>query len=49
MLIAVLIYELNRCHFGQRDGGFLPLCASIGLTDYWRGRGVKPDYMKRQP
>jgi hypothetical protein len=29
------------------DPRFLPLCAGIGLTDYWRKRGVKPDY--RQP
>lgn len=27
------------------DARFLPLCEGIGLTDYWRRRGVKPDYM----
>lgn len=30
----------------QHDRRFLPLCDGIGLTDYWRRRGVKPDYMR---
>jgi hypothetical protein len=29
------------------DPRFLPLCDGIGLTDYWRRRGVKPDYLRR--
>jgi tetratricopeptide (TPR) repeat protein len=27
------------------DPRFLRICDGIGLTDYWRKRGVKPDYM----
>ena len=30
----------------RADRRFLPLCEGIGLTDYWRQRGVKPDYMR---
>ena len=35
----------------RADPRFLPLCASIGLTDYWKQRGVQPDYLRvtRQP
>lgn len=29
----------------RADPRFLPLCDGIGLVDYWRRRGVKPDYM----
>lgn len=28
------------------DRRFLPLCEGIGLTEYWRRRGIKPDYMR---
>jgi len=28
------------------DPRFLPLCGSIGLTDYWKKRGVEPDYIR---
>jgi hypothetical protein len=28
------------------DQRFLALCEGIGLTDYWRKRGVKPDYQR---
>ena len=30
----------------RRDPRFLRLCAGIGLVDYWRKRGVKPDYQR---
>jgi DNA-binding winged helix-turn-helix (wHTH) protein/tetratricopeptide (TPR) repeat protein len=30
----------------RADPRFLPLCAGVGLTDYWQKRGVKPDYMR---
>ena len=33
----------------RADPRFLPLCDGVGLTDYWRKRGVKPDYMRAQP
>jgi hypothetical protein len=29
----------------RADPRFLPLCAEVGLTDYWGIRGVKPDYL----
>jgi tetratricopeptide (TPR) repeat protein len=29
-----------------RDPRFLPLCDGIGLIDYWRKRGIKPDYIR---
>lgn len=32
------------CAAMRLDGRFLPLCDGIGLTEYWRSRGVKPDY-----
>lgn len=32
------------CAAMRADPRFLPLCDGIGLTDYWRSRGVKPDY-----
>lgn len=28
----------------RADPRFLPLCEGIGLVDYWRERGVRPDY-----
>ena len=30
----------------RADPRFGPLCDGIGLTEYWRRRGVKPDYLK---
>lgn len=30
----------------RRDARFLRLCDGIGLVDYWRKRGVKPDYQR---
>ncbi|MGN6057454.1 MAG: toll/interleukin-1 receptor domain-containing protein [Sphingomicrobium sp.] len=30
----------------RADPRFLPLCGGVGLTDYWRKRGVKPDFMR---
>jgi hypothetical protein len=32
------------CAIMRADPRFLPLCDGIGLTDYWKGRGVRPDY-----
>ena len=29
----------------RADSRFLPLCEAMGLGDYWRQRGVKPDYL----
>jgi len=29
----------------RADPRFLSLCDDLGLTDYWRKRGVKPDYL----
>jgi DNA-binding winged helix-turn-helix (wHTH) protein len=28
----------------RADPRFLPLCRAVGLTDYWKQRGVNPDY-----
>jgi DNA-binding winged helix-turn-helix (wHTH) protein len=28
----------------RSDSRFLPLCEGVGLTQYWRSRGVRPDY-----
>jgi DNA-binding winged helix-turn-helix (wHTH) protein len=28
----------------RADPRFLPLCEGVGLADYWRARGVRPDY-----
>lgn len=28
----------------RADARFLPLCDGVGLVDYWRSRGVRPDY-----
>jgi hypothetical protein len=30
----------------RADARFLPLCDGVGLTDYWRSRGVTPDYLR---
>ena len=30
----------------RTDPRFLPLCDGIGLIDYWRKRGMKPDYQR---
>lgn len=32
----------------QEDGRFLPLMQAIGLEDYWRRRGIKPDFLARR-
>ena len=32
------------CAAMRRDPRFGPLCDGIGLTEYWRRRGVQPDY-----
>ena len=32
------------CTAMRADPRFLKLCDEFGLTDYWRARGVKPDY-----
>jgi hypothetical protein len=31
----------------QADRRFLPLCAGIGLVDYWRRRRITPDFILR--
>lgn len=36
------------CKIMRADSRFLPLCEGIGLTDYWREREVKPDYLLSQ-
>jgi DNA-binding winged helix-turn-helix (wHTH) protein/tetratricopeptide (TPR) repeat protein len=35
------------CASMRRDPRFLALCYGIGLTEYWRSRGVRPDYLTR--
>ena len=32
------------CAIMRDDPRFQRLCDDFGLTDYWRARGVKPDY-----
>jgi hypothetical protein len=32
------------CAAMRADPRFLQLCEGIGLVDYWRSRGVRPDY-----
>ena len=32
----------------RADPRFGPLCDGLGLTDYWRKRGVRPDYLSRR-
>ena len=34
------------CAAMRGDRRFLPLCKDVGLIDYWRWRGVRPDYMR---
>jgi DNA-binding winged helix-turn-helix (wHTH) protein/tetratricopeptide (TPR) repeat protein len=34
------------CAAMRADPRFAPLCEGIGLTEYWRRRGVQPDYMR---
>ena len=34
------------CAVMRADPRFLPLCDAMGLMEYWRKRGVKPDYMR---
>jgi DNA-binding winged helix-turn-helix (wHTH) protein len=36
------------CAAMRADPRFGPLCDGIGLTEYWRRRGVQPDYMKTE-
>ena len=36
------------CALLRKDPRFLPLCEGIGLVDYWRARGVRPDYQVHQ-
>jgi DNA-binding winged helix-turn-helix (wHTH) protein len=33
------------CASMRRDGRFAQLCDARGLTDYWKRRGVRPDYL----
>jgi hypothetical protein len=33
------------CASIRADPRFKEICDGIGLTEYWRRRGVKPDYM----
>ncbi|MES2905407.1 MAG: hypothetical protein V4696_14580, partial [Pseudomonadota bacterium] len=33
----------------QRDPRFLPLMNDMGLTDYWKRRGVLPDFLAKKP
>ena len=32
------------CAVMRADPRFLTLCEGMGLVDYWRSRGVRPDY-----
>jgi len=32
----------------RADPRFLPLCEGMGLVDYWRALGVRPDYQLRK-
>lgn len=34
------------CEAMRRDPRFIRLCEAIGLTQYWRRRGVEPDYQR---
>jgi len=34
------------CRNMRADARFLPLCDGIGFVEYWRRRGVQPDYMR---
>ena len=35
------------CAAMRADPRFIPLCDELGLVDYWRSRGVRPDYQQR--
>jgi DNA-binding winged helix-turn-helix (wHTH) protein/tetratricopeptide (TPR) repeat protein len=32
----------------RADPRFVPLCEAVGLADYWRSRGVRPDYQRTE-
>lgn len=34
------------CRAMRADRRFLPLCAGVGLVEYWRRRAIQPDYMR---
>ena len=34
------------CRIMRSDARFLALCEGIGLGDYWRARGLEPDYLR---
>jgi DNA-binding winged helix-turn-helix (wHTH) protein/Tfp pilus assembly protein PilF len=34
------------CRAMRADARFMPLCRGIGLVEYWRRRGVTPDYVR---
>ena len=34
------------CRSMRDDARFVPLCEAVGLVDYWRRRGVQPDYLR---
>ena len=34
------------CASMRADPRFLTLCEALGLTDYWRQRGLRPDYLQ---
>jgi DNA-binding winged helix-turn-helix (wHTH) protein len=34
------------CRNMRADKRFLPLCDGVGLVEYWKRRGVQPDYMR---
>jgi tetratricopeptide (TPR) repeat protein len=36
------------CAVMRADPRFLPLCEGMGLVDYWRALGVRPDYQLRK-
>jgi DNA-binding winged helix-turn-helix (wHTH) protein len=36
------------CAAMRADPRFPPLCDELGLADYWRSRGLRPDYQHRQ-
>jgi DNA-binding winged helix-turn-helix (wHTH) protein len=36
------------CAAMRADPRFGPLCEGIGLTEYWRRRGIQPDYMRTE-
>lgn len=32
----------------RADARFLPLCRDMGLAEYWRARGIRPDYLSNR-